>query len=208
MLHYTTYMEVQILERISISPSPLPSVPLTLPLSHLDTDRNLHVTFRTLRLYSKPTNSSNKDPFQVISPEVVSSALSLFLPLTGSLYCREPDSQLEIRLTPSDSIPFIRAVTRVRLSDLASCRPDSPFLNQLVPDLDQSNKPDITKPLIALQVRSCNSTNCSDIDKFWVIIMGGNLDFVCWNRWPQWLLFYNKYNKIVMAILICCTEFD
>ncbi|KAJ1704445.1 hypothetical protein LUZ63_004224 [Rhynchospora breviuscula] len=142
-------MDVQIIERIPISASPPPSSPsLTLPLSHLDTDRNLHITFRTLRLYSKPDNSPEKDPFNVISPEVVSAALSLFFPLTGSLHCREPGSRPEIQCTPSGSIPLIRAVTEVRLSDLASCQPDSPFLNQLSPDLDQA---DNTPPL-ALQI--------------------------------------------------------
>lgn len=145
-------MEVQILERIAIFPSPPPSLPsLPLPLSHLDTDRNLHVTFRTLRLYSK---SPDKDPFQVISPDAVSAALSLFFPLTGSLHCQQPDSRLEIQCTASDSIPLIRAVTQVRLSEVLLCHPDSPFLNQLSPYLDQTNKLDITKPLLALQVRS------------------------------------------------------
>ncbi|XP_078169738.1 HXXXD-type acyl-transferase family protein [Carex rostrata] len=143
-------MEVQILERISIFPSPPPSLPsLPLPLSHLDTDRNLHVTFRTLRLYSK---SPDKDPFQAISPDAVSAALSLFFPLTGSLHCRQPDSRLEIQCTASDSIPLIRAVTQVRLSEVLSWRPDSTFLNQLSPYLDQTNKLDITKPLLALQI--------------------------------------------------------
>lgn len=53
------------------------------PLSHLDTDPNLHLTFRYLRAYTSTTTTTSLDPFHVIS-----SSLSHFYPLAmgGTLF--------------------------------------------------------------------------------------------------------------------------
>ncbi|KAJ3683638.1 hypothetical protein LUZ60_013865 [Juncus effusus] len=147
-------MELEILETIPISPSPPPPPSLhSLPLSHLDTDRNLHFRFRTLRLYSSSNNSPKLDPFETISPEAISSALSLFFPLAGSLHCRS-DSRIEIHCSCDDSVPLVRAESKVPLSHLSSCPPGSPLLDCLAPDLDQNqnNDPDSRRPLLAFQI--------------------------------------------------------
>ncbi|XP_073002787.1 3'-N-debenzoyl-2'-deoxytaxol N-benzoyltransferase [Typha latifolia] len=125
--------EVDIIETILVSPSP-PPVSHTLPLSHLDSDRNLHVTFRTLRLYS-PNKSSDLEPFHVIS-SALPAALSLYYPLVGSVCPRPSDSRLEVRVCSGDAVPLTRATASFRLDRLDLERPGSPLLDRLAPDRD------------------------------------------------------------------------
>ncbi|OAY77653.1 hypothetical protein ACMD2_23297 [Ananas comosus] len=61
-----------------------PRIPILYPLSHLDTDPNLNVSFRTLRLYS-PDKAPDADPSRVIS-RALDAALAAhhFLPFAAA----------------------------------------------------------------------------------------------------------------------------
>ncbi|CAF2376942.1 unnamed protein product [Brassica napus] len=56
----------------------------TLPLSHLDNDNNLNVSFRYLRVYSSSPSVAGKSPSAVVSVSPA-AALVHYYPLAGSL---------------------------------------------------------------------------------------------------------------------------
>ncbi|RWW14740.1 hypothetical protein GW17_00021468 [Ensete ventricosum] len=118
---------VQMLGTTLVYPSsPFPSCHQPLPLSHLDTDRILHLPFRTLRLYA-PSLS----PADVVA-NALSAALPLFFPLAASLFRRPSDNRHEVR-PPATGIPFTRAASPLTLAEL-SARPGSPLLDRFAPD--------------------------------------------------------------------------
>ncbi|CAI9770503.1 unnamed protein product [Fraxinus pennsylvanica] len=68
-------MQVKIQETVTVQPATPPfDHDHVLPLSHLDTDRNLHVTFRYLRVYAANDNHP-AEPFHVITA-ALSTALT------------------------------------------------------------------------------------------------------------------------------------
>ncbi|CAL0309296.1 unnamed protein product [Lupinus luteus] len=103
----------------------------TLSLSHLDTDINLHLTFRYLRVYS----TSLHDPFPLISSSL-SQSLIHYYPLAGTLRRRhEQPHRLELHCTGGQGVPFIRATVECALSSLNYLDdPDFSFVEKLVPD--------------------------------------------------------------------------
>lgn len=106
----------------------------TLPLSHLDTDRNLHTTIRYLRAYTA-TKTTN-DPFTVISSSL-SQTLLHYYPLAGTLRHRNhPDHRLELLCsTNQDGVPLIHATVDITLESINYLDdPSSHFIEQLVPD--------------------------------------------------------------------------
>ncbi|KAF7803354.1 spermidine sinapoyl-CoA acyltransferase [Senna tora] len=107
-----------------------------LSLSHLDTDRNLHLTFRYLRAYAN-THTVSRDPFPIIS-SAFSEALVHFYPLAGALRRRpEKDQRLEIWCAAGQGVPLIRADVDFTLDSVNYLDdPESPFVEQLVPDPD------------------------------------------------------------------------
>ncbi|KAJ8471444.1 hypothetical protein OPV22_025787 [Ensete ventricosum] len=118
---------VQMLGTTLVYPSsPFPSCHQPLPLSHLDTDRILHLPFRTLRLYA-PSLS----PADVVA-NALSAALPLFFPLAASLFRRPSDNRHEVR-PHATGIPFTRAASPLTLAEL-SARPGSPLLDRFAPD--------------------------------------------------------------------------
>ncbi|XP_061357643.1 spermidine coumaroyl-CoA acyltransferase [Gastrolobium bilobum] len=105
-----------------------------LPLSHLDTDRNLHLTFRYLRAYVATATTSH-DPFLVISSSL-SEALVHYYPLAGTLRRRKSeDRRLEIWCEAGQGVPLVRATVDFTLDSVNYLDdPASHFVEQLVPD--------------------------------------------------------------------------
>lgn len=119
-------MNVEILSTAIVYPSPPSFQPLPLPLSHLDTDRILHLPFRTLRLYAYDA----ADSFASVLP----AALALYFPLALPLHPRPSDSRLQIDDAPLAGVSLTRAASSLTLSDLFAARPGAPLLNQFAPD--------------------------------------------------------------------------
>lgn len=105
-----------------------------LPLSHLDTDRNLHVSFRYVRAYTSAAASNHpSDPFRVISA-ALSDALVYYYPFTGSLR-RRSDDRLELFCAAGKAVPFVRAAADCSLESVNYLdEPDRHFVERLVPD--------------------------------------------------------------------------
>ncbi|OMO76311.1 Transferase [Corchorus capsularis] len=127
-------MKVQITETAPIRPSPLPfSDDHTLALSHLDNDHSLNVTFRYLRAYVNNNNTTDRNPFQVIS-SAVSAALHHYYPLGGSL-CRASNGRYELVCKVDQTIPLIHASADCTLESVNYLDdPDMNSVEQLVPD--------------------------------------------------------------------------
>ncbi|KAG4142523.1 hypothetical protein ERO13_D06G134550v2 [Gossypium hirsutum] len=126
-------MKVQVLETALIRPSIAPFThDHTLPLSYLDNDHSLNVTFRYLRAY---VNSDNigRDPFQVIS-SAISAALHHYYPLARSLR-RSSNGRYELFCKLDQSLPLVSASMDCTLESVNHL--DDPDINsaeQLVPD--------------------------------------------------------------------------
>jgi hypothetical protein len=127
-------------EQTLIFPSYAPfSEDHTLPLSHLDTDRNLHLTIRYLRAYTSTTTANHQtDPFHVISTSL-SQTLPHYYPLAGTLRHRQnSDNRLELFCTTNQSIPLIHATVDFTLKSINylddNHNRSSHFIEQLVPD--------------------------------------------------------------------------
>ncbi|TKY71808.1 Spermidine sinapoyl CoA acyltransferase [Spatholobus suberectus] len=123
---------IKISERTLIFPSHPPFLhDHPLPLSHLDIDPNLHLTFRYLRAYA-PTSL---DPFHVIASSL-SHALPHFYPLAGALRRRHTDPRrLELWCAAGQGVPLVRAAADFTLESANHLDdPASPFAEHLVPD--------------------------------------------------------------------------
>lgn len=131
-------MQVKISHTALVSPTTKPfHEDHTLPLSHLDTDPNLHVTFRYLRTYLNTAAAADKDPFQVISA-ALSAALVHYYPLAATL--RQNHLFCNIK---NLSVPLIHATvddTTLESLNYLDDNPDTHFLEQLVPDPDQEER--------------------------------------------------------------------
>ncbi|KAI4296869.1 hypothetical protein L6164_036789 [Bauhinia variegata] len=128
--------KVKISEHTLILPSRPPFThDHVLPLSHLDTDRNLHVTFRYLRAYVNAASAG--EPFSVISSSL-SEALVHYYPLAGTFRRRQDAGQrLELSCAAGQGVPLIRANVDFTLDSVNYLDdPESDFLEQLVPDPD------------------------------------------------------------------------
>ncbi|KAL5575293.1 hypothetical protein UlMin_016992 [Ulmus minor] len=126
-------MQVQISETTVVAPSTPPfEDDHVLPLSHIDNDRNLRVSFRYLRVYGNKPPTPSSDPFTVIS-SALSSALIHYYPLAGSLRHR-PDGRLELVCSKGQGVPIIRATVNCTLESLNYLDdPVTHFVEQLVP---------------------------------------------------------------------------
>lgn len=132
-------MQVKIQETTVVYPSkaPFPNDHV-LPLSHLDTDRNLQVTFRYLRVYVNSADRQNKpdsDPFRVISA-ALSTALVPYYQFAGSFRRRAADDRLELHCQVGRGVPVIRAEVDSPLSSVSYLDddPDEDLVEGLVPD--------------------------------------------------------------------------
>ncbi|KAI5675119.1 hypothetical protein M9H77_06069 [Catharanthus roseus] len=138
-------MQIKIQETALIHPSKPPFTDdHILPLSHLDTDRNLNILFRYLRVYvnsnSQKVQPNFSDPFHVITT-VLSSALTPYYQYAGTLRRRNFDNRLELHCQGGKGVPVIRAaVDCCSLSEikyLDEIDPDEEFVEGLVPIPDQ-----------------------------------------------------------------------
>ncbi|XP_041023038.1 spermidine sinapoyl-CoA acyltransferase [Juglans microcarpa x Juglans regia] len=130
-------MHVKISNTTLVSPSPQPfEKDHVLSLSHLDTDPNLNVTFRYLRVYlnTPACTPSSNDPFHVIST-ALSSALVLYYPLAATLRLRHSDNRLELFCSPGQTVPLVHAAVDCTLDSLNYLDDaDAQFVEKLVPD--------------------------------------------------------------------------
>ncbi|KAK8349447.1 hypothetical protein V6Z12_A06G141200 [Gossypium hirsutum] len=127
-------MKVQVLETALIRPSTAPPFTHdhTLPLSHLDNDHSLNVTFRYLRAYVN-SDTTGRDPFQVIS-SAISAALHHYYPLAGSLG-RSSNGRYELFCRLDQSLPLVSASVDCTLESVNHLDdPDMNSVEQLVPD--------------------------------------------------------------------------
>ncbi|XP_023543910.1 spermidine coumaroyl-CoA acyltransferase [Cucurbita pepo subsp. pepo] len=109
-----------------------------LPLSHLDIDPNLRVSFRYLRAYvsTNAHQSPTPDPVDVIAT-ALSSALLHYYPLAGTL--RRQNHRLEMFCAHGQGVPLIRATADCELASVDYLdNPDETFVEQLVPDPDEN----------------------------------------------------------------------
>ncbi|KAL0004453.1 hypothetical protein SO802_012014 [Lithocarpus litseifolius] len=109
------------------------------PPSHLDTDPNLHVTFRYLRTYlnSATAAAAANDPFQIISA-ILSAALVHYYPLAATLHQNHLFCNIK-NLT----VPLIYATvddTTLDSLNYLDNNLDTHFLEQLVPDPNQEER--------------------------------------------------------------------
>ncbi|PON99106.1 Transferase [Trema orientale] len=128
-------MKVQISETTLVVPATPPFADdHVLPLSHIDNDPNLRVSFRYLRAYvSTNPSTPSSDPFHVIS-SALSAALVHYYPLAGSLRTR-PDRRLELVCSKGQGgVPLVRAKVGCTLDSVSYLDDlDTHFVEQLVP---------------------------------------------------------------------------
>ncbi|XP_021749332.1 fatty alcohol:caffeoyl-CoA acyltransferase [Chenopodium quinoa] len=126
-------MEVIIQETSTIHPSNPPfDHPHTLPLTYLDTDLNLNVTFRYFRVYANQSQHQ-PDPFNVITT-AIGTALGPYYPLTGTLQ-RTVGGWFELYCTPGKGLPIIRASMDCSLESLNYLDdPDNTLAESLAPN--------------------------------------------------------------------------
>ncbi|KAI3439994.1 uncharacterized protein J3R85_004139 [Psidium guajava] len=130
-------MPVQILETTLVQPSTPPlAQDQVLPLSHLDTDPNLDVTFRYLRAYVNADQRRRAlDPYHVVAG-ALSRALCYYYPLCGTL--RRGDDEphrLELHCAVGQGMPLVHATANCTLHAVKNLDDaDSGFLERLIPD--------------------------------------------------------------------------
>nr|GMD26106.1 spermidine coumaroyl-CoA acyltransferase [Ipomoea batatas] len=126
-------MEVQIQEIVTVHPATPPfSDDHILPLSHLDTDRNLNVIFRYLRVYVN-NESKDADPFDVVVSSL-SAALVRWYQFAGTLRRRAGDNRLELHCLAGGGVRVARAKVDCALSTVNYLDdPDENFVEKLVP---------------------------------------------------------------------------
>ncbi|PIN11839.1 Taxadien-5-alpha-ol O-acetyltransferase [Handroanthus impetiginosus] len=135
-------MEVDIQQTAVIRPIKPPfDSDHVLSLSHLDTDRNLLVTLRYLRVYSDARHQQ-RDPFSLITA-ALSAALIRYYPFSGTLRLRQSDGRLELYCKAGDGVPVVSAVVNSPLSlvNYLDADKDDNFANKLVPDPDPNEDP-------------------------------------------------------------------
>uniref|UniRef100_A0A7N0REW1 Uncharacterized protein n=1 Tax=Kalanchoe fedtschenkoi TaxID=63787 RepID=A0A7N0REW1_KALFE len=128
-------MEITVLDRSRVFPSEPPfAADHVLPLSSLDTDPNLHVIVRYLRVYKNASNASEISPFETIA-ECLSKALVYYYQLAGTL--RRHDGRLELLCSSSHGATLIKATANRTLSSLNYLDdPAAHFVEQLAYDPD------------------------------------------------------------------------
>nr|XP_043623785.1 3'-N-debenzoyl-2'-deoxytaxol N-benzoyltransferase [Erigeron canadensis] len=142
-------MKVKTSQPTTIYPSQAPFTDdHILPLSHLDTDRNMNVPFRYVRAYAATTPPHHTDPFDVITA-ALSKALVKYYPYTGSL-CRKTDGRFELHCNVRDGVQVIPATVDFPLSSVNYLDDaNEEFIELLVPHPDEKTR---LKNLLILQV--------------------------------------------------------
>ncbi|KVH97037.1 spermidine coumaroyl-CoA acyltransferase [Cynara cardunculus var. scolymus] len=142
-------MDVKISQPTTVYPSQQPFTDdHILPLSHLDTDRNMNVPFRYVRAYAA-ANHHHPHPFDVITV-ALSTALVKYYPYTGSLHRRKFDGRFELHCKVGGGVTVIPATVDSPLSSVSYLDDaDEEFIELLVPNPDQQTR--LTHPLM-LQV--------------------------------------------------------
>ncbi|KAL3351062.1 hypothetical protein AABB24_019587 [Solanum stoloniferum] len=141
-------MEVTIGETNTIYPSKSPFTENhVLPLSHIDTDRNLNFTFRYLRVYvNDDTTQQKPDPYEVLTSSL-SAALVHYYQFAGSLRRRPSDNRLELHCQVGNGVPVILSTVDCTLASINYLDdPDYNFAEKLVPD--PRDEEALTRPLI------------------------------------------------------------
>ncbi|KAK1424774.1 hypothetical protein QVD17_20112 [Tagetes erecta] len=130
-------MDIKISPPTTIYPShpPFPTNHI-LPLSHLDTDRNMNIPFRYIRAYAA-TNHHNPNPFDIITT-ALSTALVKYYQFTGSLHRRDTDGRFDLHCTVGNGVQVIQATVDFPLTEINYLDDaDEEFVELLVPNPDQ-----------------------------------------------------------------------
>ncbi|GJU88504.1 spermidine sinapoyl-CoA acyltransferase [Tanacetum coccineum] len=146
----TTTMDVKTSPPTTIHPSQPPFTDdHILPLSHLDTDRNMNVPFRYVRAYAATNQQQNTDPFDVITA-ALSTTLVKYYPYTGSLHRRTSDGRFELHCRVGDGVQVIPATVDFPLSSVNYLDDaNEEFIELLVPNPDEETR---VSNLLILQV--------------------------------------------------------
>ncbi|KAF7069718.1 hypothetical protein CFC21_075305 [Triticum aestivum] len=132
--------EPRVLDTVQLVPVPAPVVPVSAPLSVLDSDHNVfEVDFRTLRIF--PSHPPSIDPFGVLQ-RAFAAALGLFPELAGSVH-----DDGRVLVSGSDAVPLVLAVSDLRADQVDADRLDAALLEQLVP----SDRVAMADPVLALK---------------------------------------------------------
>ncbi|CAN4094818.1 unnamed protein product [Withania somnifera] len=128
-------MEVTIQETTTIYPSQPPFTENhVLPLSHLDNDRNLNLTFRYLRVYLNDQTQQKPDAYEVVTSSL-SASLVHYYQFAGYLLRRPSDNRLELHCQLGDGIPLILSTVDCTLASINYLDdPDYSFADKMVPD--------------------------------------------------------------------------
>ncbi|KAK9664858.1 hypothetical protein RND81_14G074100 [Saponaria officinalis] len=132
-------MEVTIQETTTIfSSNPPFTKDHILPLSYLDIDRNLDVTFRYFRVYSNKKldlNQNQSGPFTLITA-ALATALVPYYPFTGRLQrCYAEGGRVELHCTQGGGVPVVKATVNCTLGSVNYLDDsDESFSEQLMPN--------------------------------------------------------------------------
>ncbi|XP_020148454.2 inactive tetrahydroanabasine acetyltransferase pauper allele [Aegilops tauschii subsp. strangulata] len=134
--------EPRVVDTIQLVPVPAPVVPMSAPLSVLDSDHNVFdVDFRTLRIF--PSHPPSIDPFIVLQ-RAFAAALGVFPEMAGSVH---DDGRVLVSGSGSDAVPLVLAVSDLRADQVDADRLDAALLELLVP----SDRVAAAEPALALK---------------------------------------------------------
>lgn len=106
---------------------------VSLSLSTLDNDPYLETLAKTIYVYAPPSpNDHVHDPASLFQ-QALSDALVYYYPLAGKLHRGSHDHRLELRCSPAEGVPFVRATADCTLSSLNYLKDMDTDLYQLVP---------------------------------------------------------------------------
>ncbi|XP_010423257.1 PREDICTED: spermidine coumaroyl-CoA acyltransferase-like [Camelina sativa] len=106
---------------------------VSLSLSTFDNDPFLETLAKTIYVYAPPSPKENvHDPVSLFQ-QALSHALVYYYPLAGKLHRGSDDHRLELRCSPAEGVPFVRATADCTLSSLNYLEDMDADLYQLVP---------------------------------------------------------------------------
>lgn len=105
---------------------------VSLSLSTLDNDPYIETLAKTIYVYAPPSPKHVHDPASLLQ-QALSHVLVYYYPLAGKFHRRSHDHRLELKCTPADGVPFVKASSVCTLSSLNYLEDIDEALYQLVP---------------------------------------------------------------------------
>ncbi|XP_010452655.2 PREDICTED: spermidine sinapoyl-CoA acyltransferase-like [Camelina sativa] len=106
---------------------------VSLSLSTLDNDPNLESLAKTIYVYAPPSSKADVHDPASLFQQALAHALVYYYPLAGKLHRGSHDHRLELRCSPAEGVPFVRATADCTLSSLNYLEDTDADLYQLVP---------------------------------------------------------------------------